>query len=256
MEFAPIQIQNAGSDTLILSGDICVADYFTRSPESPHSAVAETWRKWFEDTCARFEHVIYVLGNHEHYKGRFYETCDVLCNTLGHISNLYLLDQSIKEIGGVTFYGSTLWTDFDNDNLKAMAVRDALNDYKLVQGRNYRKLTTQETALYHQRAVADISALKAEKIVVVGHHSPSYRSTDDRYRSGQWAYLNSGYASHLDAFIEKHPQIVLWTHGHMHNSADYMIGGTRIVANPRGYQRAEHLPPENANFNPNLIWEI
>jgi hypothetical protein len=27
----------------------------------------------------------------------------------------------------------------------------------------------------------------------------------------------------------------LWTHGHTHEKFDYMIGGTRVVANPRGY---------------------
>jgi len=31
------------------------------------------------------------------------------------------------------------------------------------------------------------------------------------------------------------PQIKLWTHGHMHNASDYMIGETRVVCNPRGY---------------------
>jgi hypothetical protein len=32
-----------------------------------------------------------------------------------------------------------------------------------------------------------------------------------------------------------HPEIVLWTHGHMHDPFDYMIGSTRVVCNPRGY---------------------
>jgi hypothetical protein len=36
-----------------------------------------------------------------------------------------------------------------------------------------------------------------------------------------------------------HPQIKLWTHGHTHHKFDYMIGETRIVCNPRGYEGYE-----------------
>lgn len=36
--------------------------------------------------------------------------------------------------------------------------------------------------------------------------------------------------------IEKY-QPTLWIHGHTHEKADYMIGNTRIVSNPRGYNR-------------------
>jgi hypothetical protein len=39
----------------------------------------------------------------------------------------------------------------------------------------------------------------------------------------------------LSEFILDHPKIKLWTHGHTHHSFDYVIGETRIVANPRGY---------------------
>jgi Icc-related predicted phosphoesterase len=72
-----------------------------------------------------------------------------------------------------------------------------------------------------------------EKIVVVGHHTPSYRSCAERYNNDQ--IMNGGYHSNLDDFIENHPQIVLWTHGHTHERMDYHIGQTRIFCNPRGY---------------------
>jgi Icc-related predicted phosphoesterase len=42
----------------------------------------------------------------------------------------------------------------------------------------------------------------------------------------------------------------LWIHGHTHTSFDYMIGDTRVVANPHGY------PGENEEFNPSVIVEI
>ena len=41
-----------------------------------------------------------------------------------------------------------------------------------------------------------------------------------------------------------------WFHGHVHNSCDYFIGSTRVIANPHGYGR------ENRNFDPCLVVEI
>ena len=31
----------------------------------------------------------------------------------------------------------------------------------------------------------------------------------------------------------------MWTHGHTHEDFDYMIGGCRVVCNPRGYSGYE-----------------
>lgn len=256
MEFAPIEITNAGADILILSGDILVAEYFKRGEESPYFGRSAYWKAWFEALGSQFQHVIYVLGNHEHYNGNFYETVSTLRTALGHITNLHILDNEYVDIGDARFVGGTLWTDFGHDNLNAMFVRDALNDYKCVKGNGYRKLTTGETAFYHQQTLKLIDAQNHPKIVVVGHHAPSWLSIVEPYKSGRWKHLNPGYASHLDSFIEAHRNIVLWTHGHVHNSCDYVIGNTRVIANPRGYQKHIKLPPENGNFDPNLIVEI
>ena len=51
--------------------------------------------------------------------------------------------------------------------------------------------------------------------------------------------VNGAYSSDLSEFILDRPQIKLWTHGHTHDTFDYMIGTTRIVCNPRGYDGYE-----------------
>lgn len=80
-----------------------------------------------------------------------------------------------------------------------------------------------------------------EKFVICGHHAPSKQSTHPRYKTE--TLMNTAYSSDLSNFILDNPQIKLWTHGHTHETFDYMIGGTRIVCNPRGYigyeQRAD-----------------
>jgi hypothetical protein len=74
-------------------------------------------------------------------------------------------------------------------------------------------------------------------VVVCGHHSPSRASTHPRYRTE--FVVNGAYSSNLDEFILDRRQIRLWTHGHTHEDFDYMIGTTRIVCNPRGYDGYE-----------------
>jgi hypothetical protein len=59
--------------------------------------------------------------------------------------------------------------------------------------------------------------------------------------------MNGAYYSELSDFIESHPQILLWTHGHMHDPSDYVIGSTRVVCNPRGYYGHE---PQAESFVP------
>jgi hypothetical protein len=61
--------------------------------------------------------------------------------------------------------------------------------------------------------------------------------------------MNGGYASNLSEFILDHPRIKAWTHGHMHQQFDYMVGDTRVVCNPRGY-------PGEVEFDDNFIFEV
>jgi hypothetical protein len=73
------------------------------------------------------------------------------------------------------------------------------------------------------------------------------RSLPERYQAD---LLSCAYASNLEAFILEY-QPPLWVHGHIHQSNDYYIGSTRILANPRAY------PDEpNVNFKADLIIEV
>jgi Icc-related predicted phosphoesterase len=90
------------------------------------------------------------------------------------------------------------------------------------------------------------------KFVVVGHHTPSFQSAHPMYKNEY--LMNGGYHSELSEFILDHPQIKLWTHGHIHHCFDYRIGETRIVCNPRGYVSDGYS--EDSGWNPNIILEV
>jgi hypothetical protein len=64
-------------------------------------------------------------------------------------------------------------------------------------------------------------------------------STKPRYQKD--VMVNGAYSSDLSEFMLDHPQIKVWTHGHTHDPFDYMVGGCRVVCNPRGYINYEDI---------------
>jgi len=253
LEFEPLfRPKNAGADVLILSGDICVAEYFTKSEMSPKFVVAREFKKFFDHVTSEFEHVIYVAGNHEHYHGYFDTTLDILKETLKY-DNLHILDNDSFDIDGVRFAGGTLWTNLNNHNpITENYLRGAMNDFKLIQwkSKNYRKFSPFDSSVEHRNTLETIKKMIADhdNVVVVGHHAPTFQSVHPKYHNND--HMNGGYFSELSEFILDHPQIKLWTHGHMHDCFDYDVGTTKVWCNPRGYN------DENPYFNPNKVVSI
>ncbi len=89
--------------------------------------------------------------------------------------------------------------------------------------------------------------------MVVGHHSPSFQSVADAYKSEY--LMNGAYHSSLEEVILDRPQIKLWTHGHTHHPFDYVIGECRVVCNPRGYHQ-EYGFSEDTGWDPEKVVEV
>ena len=258
LEFGDLNIENTdGADVLLLSGDILVAADIGRP--DPHNfmegARSNRYTDFFKRCSFQFPHVIYVMGNHEHYHGDFATTASKIQAMLDGnlLSNVYLLDRGIKVIDDVTFIGGTLWTDMNNhDSLTLYHMRTMMNDFRIIanstepvhfrtQDGEFKtrvgKFSPEESVAEHVKMKQYIQSVVAgnhdTKYVVVGHHAPSRRSTHEMYAND--TVMNGAYSSDLDEFIADHPQIKLWTHGHTHHNFDYVIGSTRIVCNPRGY---------------------
>jgi Icc-related predicted phosphoesterase len=86
------------------------------------------------------------------------------------------------------------------------------------------------------------------RTMVVTHHAPSSRSVYPRYARDQ---LTPAFASSLEMMMNGE-RAALWVHGHMHDSFDYEINGTRVVCNPRGYAPNAL----NSEFKLDLVVEI
>jgi Icc-related predicted phosphoesterase len=284
LEFGPISLENTdGADVLILSGDILVAKDLRQREvygimENDKNA---QFHRFFQECCERFAHVIYVMGNHEHYHGDFAFTLGTIRHHLSYLDNLHILEKEFVEIDGVCFAGGSLWTDMNKeDPVTIESIKGYMNDYRIIANSNdmvsfktYKpkdkpvgmtdeewmakptedrhvalfasrpgKFSPEVSVVEHKETLeafrAFIKSRPTDTWVVVGHHAPSKLSTKPQYEKD--VIVNGAYSSDLSEFILDHPQIKLWTHGHTHHDFDYMIGGTRVFANPRGYHMYEH----------------
>jgi Icc-related predicted phosphoesterase len=227
------------ADILMLNGDICVADYLTRSKESPKYYLGEIIKDFFKQASDNYEHVVYIMGNHEHYHGTYIETANTLREHLSY-GNVNILDNSSIELYGYKIIGATLWTDCDKGNpLVLEYLRGYLNDFKIVKYSKepYKGFWPIDSVVDHKASLnyIDLESEGHDKVIVMSHHAPSVQSIHRSYQDPMYYYGNRGYYSDLDQFIMDRPQIKLWTHGHVHNNFDYMIGDTKIVCNPHGY---------------------
>ena len=292
LEFGDLDFDNTeGAEVLILSGDICVAKDLTA--HDPYRTMGENYRStryqdFFERCASRFPHVIYVLGNHEHYHGDYATTLDHIRSCLSRLRNLHVMEKESLTIGDTTFVAGTLWTDMNQGDLQTLGhMKGYMNDFRIIddsraevhfkawvikdkpagmtdeewfalpfESRNEMKFKTKTGKWTPEASVTDHKAMlymikttveadPRARYVVVGHHAPSKLSTKPRYQHD--VLVNGAYSSSLDDFILDHPQIKLWTHGHTHDVFDYMIGSTRVICNPRGYDGHE----EQAN-----LWQL
>lgn len=145
LEFGPLELFNDdGADVLVLSGDICIAkDVQQRDLYGVMAGVgrSERFHTFFQECCARFPHVVYVFGNHEHYDGDFVKSFAQVKENLAYLKNLHVLDKEMVKIDGVTFIGGTLWTDMNKeDALTLYHIRRMMNDFRIVKNSN-RKLS-------------------------------------------------------------------------------------------------------------------
>lgn len=262
LEFADFTVVNSnGADVLVLSGDIMVASKVLK----PESEYGIRFRDFLKRVSFQFPHVVYVMGNHEFYSdGKFFDSVDIMRVACSAHDNVYLLERDCKLIDDVMFVGGTLWTDMNKfDPLTLHAVRDMMNDYRAITNdkAGFRRLKPADTVERHKLTRDYIKQIVSEnkdkRVVVVGHHTPSFQSCHEMYKTDY--LMNGAYHSDLTDIMLDNPNIKLWTHGHTHHAFDYMVGETRVVCNPRGYQSTRGDGSdwgEETGWDPEKVFEV
>jgi Icc-related predicted phosphoesterase len=238
-----LPLSKVSADVVVLAGDIHLGI----------NAINFAARMWPD--CP----VVVVAGNHEFYHGDYHKTLADLRQEADRRSNIHFLENDTLEIGDVVFLGCTLWTDFclygkKKEQVCRSKAKQCMADYTQIRNQFSRAqvvfslLRPEDTAEIHRQSMQwlrdSLASIPPEKkVVVVTHAAPSENSIPEQY---QGDILSAAFASNLEGLIQQY-QPSLWVHGHTHGHADYMIGATRVIANPKGY------PDEDAGFDPELV---
>jgi Icc-related predicted phosphoesterase len=221
--------------------------------------------------------VIMVAGNHEFYRHCIMEEIEEGREIAGDF-NIAFLEDDVRLItarGTATrFVAASLWTNYRvfgaaNAATAMDAARRNMNDHRVITWtkKPWARFRPEEALLKHERSKSHIAEILstpfAGSTVVVTHHAPHFGSVaKGPYESD---ILTAAYVSDLSDVImtgaeegaDSTPKKTtyakwdrLWIHAHIHSSSDYVVGTTRILANPHGYGT------ENSEFDPQLTIEI
>lgn len=262
LEFSPLEIYNTqNSDVLILAGDILLASRLFDQEEKHYLDGREfivkhndVFHSFFQQVCEEFDHVIYVLGNHESYHFDIAETYSYIKEKFSYLKNLHILEKETVNINDVTFVCGTMWTDFNkNDPLSMQNISWRMNDFQIIRNSNRKEDPYLSSIWSPEDAYQDhlkfmgfvnqeLDKEENKKVVMVTHHCPSAMCVPDKYKGD--IMMNPGYISNLEDFILDNPKIRAWISGHSHRVLDAMIGPTNILMNCRGYYGREDLADE------------
>ena len=238
-----LELPKNEADAVILAGDLA----------RPKEAIA-----W---ALGLAKPVFYVAGNHEFYGGSVVGTVAEL-KRLCAGTNIRVLDNDEAIFRDVRFLGTTLWTDFmlfGEGEKRAAAIQEALKfmrDFSRIRlsDADERLFTPADSAALFNVNAGWLDRKLAEpyagSTVVITHHAPSTKSIHPRFAD---SLVNACFVSDAERLVEG-SRVRLWIHGHTHDSFDYVLNGTRVVCNPRGYAR--NGVNENPRFDANFLVEI
>ena len=227
----PLQLPDPrpAHDVVIIAGDIC-------------QGMVEGVR-FIAEQGLNAKPVLYIGGNHEFYGHDRWEELAAARAEAAKYPNIHVLERDRLMIGGVEFLGCTLWTDYTyagaEEQARAMHwVARVMSDHRLIRAGTsaWSPALALEEHLDSRAWLSDeLGQSGGRRTVVITHHAPSRQSVQPRYVND---LLSAAFASDLEDLIKKAD---LWVHGHLHAPADYRLGNSRVVANPRGYfSRQEH----------------
>jgi Icc-related predicted phosphoesterase len=254
----PPRLEYLGEDVLVLAGDIISSALIT-------GPSYDRFVEWLY-ALTQYRDVIYIPGNHEYYGSDPYLTDKWMTELAAeaHVGLYVPPPAKEKPQGGIgvyrctkgpqeyaIFYG-TLWSEIGT----SPDLRSRIADYTYIHNGGGEVITPDDTRDTHRKSVRKLVELLAKepestRKIVATHHAPSKRSVSARYTHNP---LNSAYYTNLEAVMTEY-RVALWVHGHMHNSSDYAVDGSRVVCNPAGYPDSAGQP-SNPEFDSQCIINI
>ncbi len=239
----PMAVPATDADVVVIAGDL----------HRPAGAI--DWARQFHQPT------LFVAGNHEFYGSDLVTTLhDLRAHAEG--TAVRVLEHSVWLHQGVRFLGCTLWSDyrlFDSPAQREQGLQQAaelVRDFSRIRiapdfADTFSPAVSQQL---FDRAVVwleqQFAVAHDGPTVVVTHFAPARGSIATKFVGSP---LNACFVSDLEAQIHRW-QPTLWLHGHVHDSVDYRIGRTRVLANPRGY--APKGVVENPRFDATMTIDV
>ena len=129
---------NWSGKVLALCGDILQVNLW----DTPRHK--EEFDHFFNVVSEQFEHVLYVLGNHEYYGSVKEDVVAKVREKLRTWPNVQLLDNEHVDIDGVRYIGSTLWASANNVNPRTVSVLENIREFSIIRS-NSRMVKSQKT---------------------------------------------------------------------------------------------------------------
>ncbi len=228
--------------------------------------------------------IIMVSGNDEYWNGRPMAETLARGRELARSIGITLLSDETASLvdrhgRSVHVVGATLWTDWglngaDRATVARAFARGAWPDCQRIVLAHQRPWAPHVAAGAHARSRAYVEDVLAsivcqehgfrssptslitgvrpgDRAVVLTHHAPSRRSLPDDWLG--WCsterWLPTAHASNLEPVMLSWGAPALWVHGHVAAAADYRVGKTRVLSNPRSTGHTDA-------FNPGLVAEV
>lgn len=199
------------ADVLVLAGDI------------GNISQVEVLTKELNDAK---RHTILVHGNHECYTTTRVNVVESLTKFSNNNEYIHFLNNSAVTLYDKTIYGGCMWTNFLSSPVNALTAMRWINDFRMIHDmKKYHGIDEMITqhSLFRTNSPETID-------ICVTHFSPSLLGV------GKWAGdpLNPYYHNDMGLFAHD-KEVKLWLHGHIHEDVDYLLGETRVLTNPIGY---------------------
>lgn len=229
--------------------------------------------RWLKDARHRFEHVIWVPGNHDFYNIGLHQTrlydpvledkwpyprdmqgmLDHYARWCGEHGVIFMHRSRIT-LNGVTFVGATGWHDYragepyaTEDQIKVWY--DCLNDTQIRWNKNAIRpdhLAPFDAGVRDWEHIRDSVSSATGPVVVITHHLPHRRLSWQRPHDRIWTMLHGSFVNTRMEFIQD-PRIRYWIYGHTHQRNMLDINGMTYVCNAKGYRG------ENDNWSPIML---
>lgn len=243
LKYPDIPHLDLAADVIVFAGDIGIADDTLTFLE----AVAETYPH---------THLVWVAGNHEFYgtdiESQLYEFRQ---HSARH-PRIHFLENERLQLGGVTFLGCTLWTDFtalgDEMGKECIANSQRLADFFYIYTQHGKFSAEDAIARFrgsHSWLKQELANCNPQKTLVISHFPPCREA---RHGEIPEDYLAVYFQANARDLIEEF-QPRYWIYGHNHWSDRFLIGDTLLTSNQLGYPQEASV---QARFNLRAFIEI